>query len=741
MKLLITLLNICTFCLIVGCSNTNTFRVSTIDEFDNAEKRAKPGDIIELQNGVWRDCEFIFNAKGDSVNPIILKAEDNGKVIITGKSRLIIGGDYLTVEGLVFKDGSTPTNEVISFKYKKGKYANHCRLTECVIDNFNPDERFQSSTYVSLYGKRNRIDHCNFLDKRNLGVTFAVRMIDEACQENHHIIDHNYFGFRQNLGSNGGETLRIGTSHYSLNYSNTVVQNNYFESCDGEHEIISNKSCGNQFINNTFYECRGTLTFRHGNDNIAEGNFFLGNNKDYTGGIRIINKRNKAINNYFSDLKGYRFRGSLVIMNGVPNSAINRYHQVDGGVFANNTFINCDHIQLCAGSDEERSACPVNSEIRDNIFYHDSKDSIFTFYDNVDGISFENNYIGNNIVNLQNKFIPVEIQLSHNKYGINTPTVEGKTGVGCSLLFPVAMKDSTGVNWYPKATKKLVFDTGKVINVKPGQNTLWKALSLANDGDVIQLMETGNYFLNKKLNIKKTITFKAFNDSVKPIIISQNDEVFVIENNGALKLKGIEIEGIDAPDDSGNCIVSTSHCSMNRNYKFLMENCTVRNLNVNKKFDFFRCYKNTMADSVVITNCKFENITGDILLLDKEIDDLGRYNAEYVIIKKSEFKNIKGTSLNLYRGGSDESTFGPMLSISDCQFENVGSGTNTSISTHGVQVNSIHNIKMNACNYIDVFLTNGGPVTKITNVIFQNSKGLKYNIKPLVIKDIVIEES
>ena len=31
--------------------------------------------------------------------------------------------------------------------------------------------------------------------------------------------------------------MRIGTSHYSLSYSNSIVEHNYFDRCDGEHEI------------------------------------------------------------------------------------------------------------------------------------------------------------------------------------------------------------------------------------------------------------------------------------------------------------------------------------------------------------------------------------------------------------------------------------------------------------------------------------------------------------------------
>ena len=89
----------------------------------------------------------------------------------------------------------------------------------------------------------------------------AVRLNTEESQENHHRIDHNYFGHRPILGSNGGETLRIGTSHYSMSNSFTVVEDNYFDRCDGEEEIISNESGGNVFRRNVFFESRGTLTY------------------------------------------------------------------------------------------------------------------------------------------------------------------------------------------------------------------------------------------------------------------------------------------------------------------------------------------------------------------------------------------------------------------------------------------------------------------------------------------------
>ena len=98
----------------------------------------------------------------------------------------------------------------------------------------------------------------------------AVKLNTVESQENHHRIDHNYFGQRPILGSNGGETLRIGTSHYSLSNSYTMIESNYFDRCNGEVEIISNKSGSNTIQNNVFFESRGTLTLRHGNGNIVQ---------------------------------------------------------------------------------------------------------------------------------------------------------------------------------------------------------------------------------------------------------------------------------------------------------------------------------------------------------------------------------------------------------------------------------------------------------------------------------------
>src|SRR3546814_2638704 len=84
-----------------------------------------------------------------------------------------------------------------------------------------------------------------FRSKTNAGVTLAVIRRDGDPLDNGHRIDHNYFGPRPPLGSNGGETIRIGTSEESLSDSHTIVERNIFDRTSGEVEIVSVKSGGN----------------------------------------------------------------------------------------------------------------------------------------------------------------------------------------------------------------------------------------------------------------------------------------------------------------------------------------------------------------------------------------------------------------------------------------------------------------------------------------------------------------
>jgi poly(beta-D-mannuronate) lyase len=698
-------------CLISCAAPANETVVKSEAEYRDAVKTLRPGDTIVLANGEWRDFEVLFTGEGTASRPITLKAETKGRVFLSGQSNLRLAGEYLQVSGLVFKEGYSPTNTVIAFRSTQGEFANNSRVTEVVIDHFNNPERFEEDYWVMMYGKNNRFDHNHLEGKSNQGVTMAVRLDSPESQENYHLIDHNYFGPRPVLGSNGGETLRIGTSHYSMSNSFTTVENNYFDRCNGEVEIISSKSGGNSFRGNLFFESRGTLTLRHGNNNVVENNVFLGNGVDHTGGIRVINKGQVIRNNYMHGLTGHRFGGALVVMNGVPNSPINRYHQVEDAVIENNSIIASDHIELAAGADEERAAPPLSTAFRNNLVYNEDGSNNIAVHGDIGGIEFVGNVlheVADPAVNVG--FSSQNVVLEKAANGLLYPHA---IDVGVSRALQVLDKATTGTTWYPKPGPDNRFDTGARTGVGTDSDALVKAVSNAQPGDIIEL-SPGMHRAERVLIINKPLTLRSADSANKARIEFERSALFEIADGGSLKLVGVVISGKAAPDAAGNTVIRTSRYSMLNNYVLLVDGVEVSDLNTNHSFNFFTVAKHTFANRVQISGSTFRNITGHVLFMNRESDDLGIYNGEYVSIVNSEFSNIEGTVADIYRGGTDESTFGPHFELSGSSLQSVGKGkrnkTHASVSLHGVQVVNIRGNAFNDSQPVRVVKTVGEPV-------------------------------
>lgn len=715
--------------------------VRNIEQFDEAVSKLKPGDKLVMANGTWVDVELRFKGEGTPDQPIQLMAEEPGKVIITGQSNLGIAGSHLVVSGLVFKDGFTPTSEVIAYRTSKDELANNTRVTNTVIDNFGNPERFASDKYVSIYGKNNRFDHNSLMNKGNAGVTLAVRMNTEASRENGHIIEYNYFGPRQTLGSNGGETLRIGTSHYSREFSNSVVQYNYFDRTSGELEIISSKACGNHIRGNVFFESQGTLTMRHGHYTTVENNYFLGNRKPNTGGIRIINENQTVRNNYLSGLTGHRFRGALVIMNGVPNGPINRYDPVIDSLMNNNIVIDSDHIQLCAGSDEERSGVPTGSSMHNNIIMSKTNLNPFTIYDDISGISFEGNILNEEAdVPIDSGFSKSPYDISKNEYGLQSPGTALIEQIGFGDVKLPVTKEQTGADYYKKVDPFVDFGSGVTRMVPSGINTLLEAINTSGPGDTLVLENGAEYLLTKFSSISHPLTIKAGGGD-KPVIRSEKSTFMFIENGGSLELENLWFDGAASPDQYGNNVISTSLYSMNRNYRLILRNSKVTNLDVNHSFNFMGVSKGTFADSIEITDTEMTNITGSILAFDKEPEDLGIYNVENITITNSTFTDIQKEVANIYRGGTDESTFGPIVTVRGNTFTNIGLGrrnkSGASLLFHGVQRLNISDSTWVKSAPLELFMTNGEPITVIEDVVMKGTRPIRANNESYSAKNIM----
>ena len=720
------------FLLLVVCmgfcatSMAESSLVTSQEAFESAVKKAGPGDTIRLANGVWRDFEMLFVGEGEPDKPITLTAETKGEVIISGRSNLRLAGRHLVVSGLVFRDGYTPTNTVIAFRQSKTKNAHHSRVTEVVIDHFNNPERHETDFWVMMYGKHNRFDHNHLEGKSNKGVTMAVRLDTEDSRANHHRIDHNYFGPRPILGSNGGETLRIGTSHYSLSDSFTVVENNYFDRCDGELEIISNKSGRNVFRGNVFFEARGTLTMRHGNDTLVENNVFFGNGVPHTGGIRVINKRQTVRNNYLQGLTGNRFGAALTIMNGVPNSPINRYHQVEDSVVENNTIIDSVNVELAAGSDAERSAIPQSTTFGNNLIYNKEAQTSINIHDDISGISFSGNLTNSAAVGEKLPDTEVtRIKLKRAANGLLYPTgKKAQRGSGVSRDLKVTGIDQTGVKWYPKPEKNSPFRSGRKHRVDPARGALGKVVAKADAGDII-VLAPGNHTVSRTLEIDRPLTIRSASKRRPAKIQFERSSLFQVGSGAGLELLDLEISGKVAPDMAGNSVVRTSQAPSPGNYDLVIRNVTVKGLTTNHTFNFITAARHTFADRIVISDSRFSDITGSILALNAETDDLGIYNGEYVTVEDSEFTDIAGAVVDIYRGGTDESTFGPQLVFRNSTLERVGQGkrnrSGASINLVGAQRVQVEGNTFRDSAPIRFVETTGEPKTSWRGNTFKNT--------------------
>ncbi|SVB88483.1 uncharacterized protein METZ01_LOCUS241337, partial [marine metagenome] len=280
--------------------------VSSAQDISEVLPKLKPGDEVVMKQGRWHDQQIRFTAKGTLLQPIVLKAQKPGKTRLTGYSLLKIYGRHLVIDGLLFTDGHIDSSRSV---IRLGEDTLHCRLTNTAIIDYAPPNKKAKSAWVHILGLHNRVDHCFFSGKSNLGVVLSINF--SVNQPNYHRIEHNYFGPRPYLGINGCETIRIGDSTQSSQISRTTVAHNLFEGCSGEAEIITNKSCENYFQSNTFRKCQGALTLRHGDRSVVEGNFFLGEGEKSTGGVRVIGEGHRIWNNYFCDLTGSGARAAL----------------------------------------------------------------------------------------------------------------------------------------------------------------------------------------------------------------------------------------------------------------------------------------------------------------------------------------------------------------------------------------------------------------------------------------------
>ena len=606
-------------------------------------KKAVAGDRVIIEAGTYRDVDLKWKAVGTKQAPITVEAKP-GTVLITGRSSLVMGGKHFVVSGLEFRNGYPSRRSVVEFAGGKD-FAQDCNLTRCVIDNYNTEDRSQSKSYIYLSGQRNRVDHCELLRKYNLGVTLLVNLNGANNLNNHHQIDHNYFGPREVYGSNGAETMRIGTSQQSYETSATTVCDNFFDRCSGEVEVISIKSCDNIVRGNYLWECEGVVALRHGKRNLVENNTFVGNGKRNTGGVRVVDSDHVIRNNIFVSLAGQRFFSALGVMNAVPNSLPNRYVQVSDITITDNVYVDCTNLEFGTGADAERTSAPRSIDFKRNRLCVSGMQNPFQMVDKASEVRFADNIMNKNLEGL-----PSGIKIAKVKLPM-VPTYQQMI--------------SRTIGKLSETAKTAKAEARTVMVAKDAD--LPQVLAQAEDGDSF-VLQGDEYKLVKTVLVQKNVTIRSA--SGKTLLRSVGTSVphlMTIDNGGSLEVEGLVFDGrLEPGGSSPETGISTAN-TMTTPYKLKVNNCKFINFGENG-CAAIRGQKSTFADSLIVTGCLIADCSGGGVDFASEKDDKGRYNAENMLIENCEFRRLLGTPVNVYRGGSDESTAGPYVTVRNCFF-------------------------------------------------------------------------
>ncbi len=318
------------------------YEVSTATDFEDIceDDDLRPGDIIELADGTYDPGSISIQDKaGLPGQPIIIRAANIGQAVIAGESYFNLRrAAYIQIEGFRFTSDR--------YTVIKLEASNNIRITRNTFQLTETEGESGKWVYIggvwddaTLLSHHNRIDHNTFRDKHQLGNFITIDGGDNVSQ--HDRIDHNYF---YNIGprhDNEMEAIRVGWSQLSLTDGFTLIEYNLFEDCDGDPEIISIKSCKDTVRYNTIRSSQGTVSLRHGDGSVVHDNYFLGEGKVGTGGVRIYARNHKIYNNYFEGLTGYRWDAAITLTNGdTDTGSLSAHWRVDNATIAHNTLVN-----------------------------------------------------------------------------------------------------------------------------------------------------------------------------------------------------------------------------------------------------------------------------------------------------------------------------------------------------------------------------------------------------------------
>jgi len=421
--------------------------VSSSAEWTTAINNSASGDTINVKANIGTALS-ITNKNFSTTNPLKIKAASPQGITLLSLAMLNCKG--INVEN--FKFGPSAVN---TYTLLKADNCSNIKISRNYFDLHNVTLG-QTAIIVSSASSNIDIGYNTFADKDYVvqgGSYIKVSYNSKAGTFPSNVnIRNNYF---KNIvpvpvgtsydGDSDRECIIIGSTGTNVTPGNNIIENNLFEECDGEGELISLKCSNNIIRYNTFVNCLGGVSIRTGEYNEVYGNFFFANSNNKnaypndTGGVRTYGSHHKVYNNYFEGLTGKGYNAPLCIDGGDTTDPVlvGGHVRSNDCYVVNNTLVNCSYgIELgyMNKSAKTPELCPTNCKIANNIIYDTKDGNLFTIYSD-NGTIFAGN-IGYNSLpgatfsSAQLKIADPKLSLSGGFYKIasDSPAVNSAVG-------------------------------------------------------------------------------------------------------------------------------------------------------------------------------------------------------------------------------------------------------------------------------------------------------------------------
>ena len=169
-------------------------------------RRMLPGDTLILQDGIYNE-KLIVQVSGTKTNPIIIKAQHDGKAIIDGRGSIypllrIRGKRYVDIEGIVFQNSAANVIEI-------GGGSTYINVRRVSAYNANPNGNYMVFS----------LDDCNYVLLEDCVGAGDGRVIFNVFNSNHVKLRRCYSRFRYTNSRHGPNNIQIYGS------PNTLVEN------------------------------------------------------------------------------------------------------------------------------------------------------------------------------------------------------------------------------------------------------------------------------------------------------------------------------------------------------------------------------------------------------------------------------------------------------------------------------------------------------------------------------------